>query len=728
VSSQVLATETWCFVKRPHRSFLPPLKVLFRLFWTLKNIGVFHKKEGFLPQILDQRTLGILGVSQCKTKAEKERTQIQRESWQPCAWGRDRHEQGGAAIESDSSWESQWQVFSLKTIIAWTQSVWEEHLGYAPEVIELSRNWFAFNFLQPEHAKWVLGKNWSVNFSPLLLKPWSPLFDASREKLDKIPVWVRLPALPLQFWSLDYFKAIGNFLGDFLEADLSFEETKQRKIARILVNLNVREGLGEEIDLSWGNYTHTQLLDYENVPFRCRRCHQYGHLVATCHLPLRTKGGTFYREKLKSSTQANNSRQVFGAEKEASLTAEPTPSTEASKDKEQKDCTPPTERIAEEGLEKTSLTTLDTGSSRSLVSGNPLLSSPPITVLIKNLTLEGNEWLEALKNLSLNNVSQTFPKSFSDCNKDSSLLDPPPPPKRLCLTEEASSSSSLSNESSSTRYFLRSQKRAPSTGGLGKEEISSLDRGGRGRKSMFSKAQSKARIDLLAGKQQSIEWALRASKPLGQGSRMKIMSFNCRGLAGALKKPSLKRVIATEHPDVLLLQETMGVGEEVKSSLELLLPGWNFITVDAMGRSGGLATGWNSHNIQVINTWGLDSGLGITVLTPELKDVIHILNIYGPYQNKKPFWDSLLSKSFFKELLILGGDLNLSLGPSEVWGDSARPDPLADFFCQKFVECRLTDLDPILLKPTWKNNRVGIEGVAKRLDRFLINDSLLDKL
>jgi hypothetical protein len=85
-----------------------------------------------------------------------------------------------------------------------------------------------------------------------------------------------LSALPLQFWSLDYFKAIGNFLGDFLEADLSFEKTKQRKIARILVNLNVREGLGEEIDLTWEGYTHTQLLDYENIPFRCRRVTSMG--------------------------------------------------------------------------------------------------------------------------------------------------------------------------------------------------------------------------------------------------------------------------------------------------------------------------------------------------------------------------------------------------------------------------------------------------------------------
>jgi hypothetical protein len=88
----------------------------------------------------------------------------------------------------------------------------------------------------------------------------------------------------------------------------------------------------------------------------------------------------------------------------------------------------------------------------------------------------------------------------------------------------------------------------------------------------------------------------------------------------------------------------MGVGDEVKTSLELLLPGWVFITVDAMGRSCGLATGWNSHNIQVLNTWGLDSRLGITVLTPELKEAVHILNIYGPYQNKKLF-GTLFSKN-----------------------------------------------------------------------------------
>ena len=133
------------------------------------------------------------------------------------------------------------------------------------------------------------------------------------------------------------------------------------------------------------------------------------------------------------------------------------------------------------------------------------------------------------------------------------------------------------------------------------------------------------------------------------------MSFNCRGFTRAHKKYSLKRVVSIEHPDFLLLQETLGTREEVKARMENLLPRWSFTTVDALGRSGGLAIGWNSQKIQVLNTWGLDSSIGITFLLPTLKETVHLLNIYGPYMNRKPLSNTLLNKSFFKDLLILGG-------------------------------------------------------------------------
>jgi exonuclease III len=206
---------------------------------------------------------------------------------------------------------------------------------------------------------------------------------------------------------------------------------------------------------------------------------------------------------------------------------------------------------------------------------------------------------------------------------------------------------------------------------------------------------------------------------------MKCCSFNCKGLASPLKRPALKRVIDFEHPDILLLQETLGEGEEVSSRLSSLLPGWKFETLDSFGRSGGLAIGWNTRSIKFINSWGFESGIGITVLSTKLEDPLNIVNIYDPCQNRGPYWDKTFSKYFLKDQqVIFGGDLNFSLGFSEVWGTHARADPLTSFFTQKLVECNLLDLEPVKLKPTWRNNRVGDASVAKRLDRFMIKEIL----
>ena len=72
---------------------------------------------------------------------------------------------------------------------------------------------------------------------------------------------------------------------------------------------------------------------------------------------------------------------------------------------------------------------------------------------------------------------------------------------------------------------------------------------------------------------------------------MKILSFNCRGLAGPGKKSAFIRVLTLEHLDVILLQETLGAGEVIRERLESWILGWSFFTLDARGRSEGLAVG-----------------------------------------------------------------------------------------------------------------------------------------
>ena len=48
--------------------------------------------------------------------------------------------------------------------------------------------------------------------------------------------------------------------------------------ARILVHLDTSDRLQEYITIQWRNFSRRQNLDYEGVPFRCRRCHKIGHL------------------------------------------------------------------------------------------------------------------------------------------------------------------------------------------------------------------------------------------------------------------------------------------------------------------------------------------------------------------------------------------------------------------------------------------------------------------
>ena len=104
-----------------------------------------------------------------------------------------------------------------------------------------------------------------------------------------------------------------------------------------------------------------------------------------------------------------------------------------------------------------------------------------------------------------------------------------------------------------------------------------------------------------------------------------------------------------------------------------------------------------------------------------------LANIYGPYIDREGFWTFLMNLDCLKcEKLILGGDLNFSIGLSEIWGNRARMDPLSDFFSKSMENYGLVDIISSVMLPTWTNRRVGTENISKRLDRFLLSVDMLD--
>lgn len=147
---------------------------------------------------------------------------------------------------------------------------------------------------------------------------------------------------------------------------------------------------------------------------------------------------------------------------------------------------------------------------------------------------------------------------------------------------------------------------------------------------------------------------------------MKVLSFNYRGLASPDKKLAFQRLIMADPVDVILVQETLGNAKAISSFLVLMLPGWSFQALDASKSSGGMALGFNTQTINLINCWGGPANLGADIFLAELGTEIMLINVYAPCHHRTEFWENLLSYEIFrKDLLILGGDLNFSLGHSE---------------------------------------------------------------
>jgi len=85
------------------------------------------------------------------------------------------------------------------------------------------------------------------------------------------------------------FVAIGNKLGNYIEADISFEETRLMSVARILVRLDSHPGLLNNLNIETVSGSFIQPLEYEGILFRCHICHIYGHEVVECKMPFKGK-------------------------------------------------------------------------------------------------------------------------------------------------------------------------------------------------------------------------------------------------------------------------------------------------------------------------------------------------------------------------------------------------------------------------------------------------------
>jgi len=381
----------------------------------------------------------------------------------------------------------------------------------------------------------VTGRPWEMSGVPVLFKSWTPFFDSKTEKVDKELLWVRLPGFPMNLWKEPRFAEIGNFLGEYVCSDQSFHESCYYTVARILVKIDLKLGLSSEISIKTLDGDFTQVLDYDGVPFRCHRCRAYGHLVASCPLP--------HRDSIRRIEDFSDEEKGMGEEENRPADDE-VAGVEGGTDPVLEVVSAPCAQVdmgkAHMGSSKSpSSTAVETqipAGQRLCTDGGALIRLAPQTRAVTRSLLQQADVLRGTSSTPPGMSMSIFSSpALSFCSEfvaggggvvisgaPPALFSPVasctmPPSESVFTPSIVSTNPSSSSESWSIRYALRNREiSVENSGGKGLADVSRSGGGrGRGRKSHFSKAQERAKVDVVMGTQSSIEWAIRAVKAQG---------------------------------------------------------------------------------------------------------------------------------------------------------------------------------------------------------------------
>ncbi|XP_074283509.1 uncharacterized protein LOC141608057 [Silene latifolia] len=117
---------------------------------------------------------------------------------------------------------------------------------------------------------------------PIILRPWSKDVDLIKEKVDKVPVWVKLYGIPIKFWG-DCLPSIAGLVGKFVRKDLATQDKTRLSFARVMVELTIDQVLKEKVRfLDEGGHVVDVRIEYEWKPMSFSICKGLGHGSQHC--------------------------------------------------------------------------------------------------------------------------------------------------------------------------------------------------------------------------------------------------------------------------------------------------------------------------------------------------------------------------------------------------------------------------------------------------------------
>ncbi|XP_060200097.1 uncharacterized protein LOC132628318 [Lycium barbarum] len=148
-----------------------------------------------------------------------------------------------------------------------------------PKVYYHNDGYFVVRFAKEEERDMVMcvGPH-MLNNRTVIIKPWTGDFNFHYEILTVIPLWIKLPNLPLNCWGYTALSKIGSALGRPLYADACTTLNSRITFARILMEMEITRPLLDKIKVQDPKgKVYDQRVWYDWKPSYCSTCLQVGH-------------------------------------------------------------------------------------------------------------------------------------------------------------------------------------------------------------------------------------------------------------------------------------------------------------------------------------------------------------------------------------------------------------------------------------------------------------------
>lgn len=155
--------------------------------------------------------------------------------------------------------------------------IWEK-FGIV-DVLSNEKGFFFFQFGMEGACRQIVEAGpWHFGGRLMVLQVWHPNNEFEKEGLSKLPIWIQIHNIPLQYWTAEGLSYIASAVGKPLYANEMTEQASSISYAKVCVEIDASATLPHSVDLLIASGRFVTIdFKYPWRSIRCYTCKVFGH-------------------------------------------------------------------------------------------------------------------------------------------------------------------------------------------------------------------------------------------------------------------------------------------------------------------------------------------------------------------------------------------------------------------------------------------------------------------